>query len=260
MDTQLLSAMLRELMLDHDSIGLPGMGTFVAEEVPASFSDKGYTINPPYRRLLFVQGSGVDETLSDYYARVNGIDRAAARAIIADYVVQLREVLVSSKNVTLRGLGRLRATRENNFFFIQDENLDIFPDGMTLQPVSLKTHTESDEEVSMAVSRLSQILAAGSVEAPAPAPEVPAPEAPEEPAPVPEPAGYGSSLRNRTIRPSLEVEDDKKSSFAWWLIPLIAVCAVVVFLCIFLILANVAPDFIDSLLYSEEELELLGLS
>ena len=53
MDVELLSGMIGELMLDYDSLNLPGLGTFVAEEIPASFSDKGYTVNPPYRRLSF---------------------------------------------------------------------------------------------------------------------------------------------------------------------------------------------------------------
>ena len=53
MDIDLLSRMISELIVDHDQVGLPGVGTFVAEMVPATFSDKGYTINPPYRRLSF---------------------------------------------------------------------------------------------------------------------------------------------------------------------------------------------------------------
>ena len=38
--------MVKEVILDRDRVVLPGLGTFVAEMVPASFSDKGYTINP----------------------------------------------------------------------------------------------------------------------------------------------------------------------------------------------------------------------
>ena len=53
MDIDLLSRMVGELILEHDQVGLPGVGTFVAEMVPATFSDKGYTIHPPYRRLSF---------------------------------------------------------------------------------------------------------------------------------------------------------------------------------------------------------------
>ena len=53
MDIDLLSKMVKELILDNDKVSLPGLGAFVAEVVPATFSDKGYTVNPPYRRLSF---------------------------------------------------------------------------------------------------------------------------------------------------------------------------------------------------------------
>ena len=51
MDIDLLAKMVKEAILDHDTVTLPGVGCFVAELVPSTFSDKGYTINPPYRRL-----------------------------------------------------------------------------------------------------------------------------------------------------------------------------------------------------------------
>ena len=51
MDIDLLAKMVGELILEHDEVALPGVGTFVAELVGASFSDKGFTINPPYRKL-----------------------------------------------------------------------------------------------------------------------------------------------------------------------------------------------------------------
>jgi hypothetical protein len=56
MDIDLLAKMVRETILDHDAVTLPGIGSFMAEIVPSSFSDKGYTINPPYRRLVFSRG------------------------------------------------------------------------------------------------------------------------------------------------------------------------------------------------------------
>ena len=73
MDIDLLSKMVRELILVHDRVALPGLGTFVADTVPASFSDKGYTINPPYRKLSFRQGADDDGLLADLYASENSV-------------------------------------------------------------------------------------------------------------------------------------------------------------------------------------------
>ena len=50
MDIDLLAKMVKEVVMDHDVVTLPGVGSFVAELVPATFADRGYTILPPYRR------------------------------------------------------------------------------------------------------------------------------------------------------------------------------------------------------------------
>ena len=158
MDIDLLSKMVKELILDNDRVVLPGLGSFVAEIVPSSFSDKGYTINPPYRRLYFRSKPDQGGELAEFYASSNQVDLAVAEKIIADFVSELKAVLHSKKAVVFPGLGRLRATKENNVFFIADEDLDIYPAGFGLEPVSLKTHQETREEVSAAVVGLKSLL------------------------------------------------------------------------------------------------------
>jgi len=159
MDVDLLSKMIRELILDSDEVSLPKIGTFVTEIVPASFSDKGYTINPPYRRLFFRERTDEkDDALVRLYASSNGVSEAQAGKIVTDFLTEMMGVLREKKTVVLPGLGRLRATRENNIFFIADEDLDIWPAGFALERVSLKTHEETEEEVGAAVSSLKSIL------------------------------------------------------------------------------------------------------
>lgn len=158
MDIDLLSKMVKELILDDDKVVLPGLGCFVAEIVPAYFSDKGYTINPPYRKLYFRARPGEGNALIDFYAKSNDVSYEVAEKIIKDFVSELKSVLLSKKVVVFPGLGRLRATKENNVFFIADEDLDIYPEGFGLKPVSLKTHKESDAEVRAAVADLKTML------------------------------------------------------------------------------------------------------
>ena len=166
MDIDLLSKMLKELILDKDEVSLPGIGSFVAELVPSTFSDKGYTINPPYRRLYFRQKKNDGDTsLADLYAESNNIDRAAALQVLTDFLSEMKVVLLQKKTIIFPGLGRLRATRENNFFFVADEDLDIYPAGFGLEPVSLKTHQETEEEVAETLSNLKSIIASPPTEA-----------------------------------------------------------------------------------------------
>ena len=142
MDIDLLSKMVKELILDNDRVALPGLGSFVAEVVPSTFSDKGYTINPPYRRLYFRSKPDEGRELAGFYASTNKVEEDMAERIIKDFVSELKSVLHTKKTVVFPGLGRLRATKENNVFFIADEDLDIYPAGFGLEPISLKTHQE----------------------------------------------------------------------------------------------------------------------
>ena len=158
MDIDLLSKMVKELILDNDKVALPGLGCFVAEVVPSTFSDKGYTINPPYRRLSFRSKPDDGDALVDFYAASNGVSPDVARRIITDFIRDLKVVLHSRRMVVFPGLGRMRATKQNNVFFVADENLDIYPAGFGLLPVSLKNHEETREEVTAAVEGLVSML------------------------------------------------------------------------------------------------------
>lgn len=164
MDIELLSKMIAELVPDHNEVGLPGLGTFVSEFVPASFTDRGYTITPPYKRVTFVPGDATDNSLVELYARSNGISEDQARAALSQFLEDTKKVLLDCKTVVFPGLGRLRATRQNNIFFITDEALDIYPEGFGLEPVSLKNHEETSAEVHHVVESLAGIMVAPTEE------------------------------------------------------------------------------------------------
>lgn len=330
MDIDLLSKMVKELILDNDEVSLPGVGSFVAELVPSSFSDKGYTINPPYKRLSFrKKADASDNVLIDFYAKSNNVDRATASKIVIDFLSEMQKVLELRKSIVFPGLGKLRATKENIFFFVADEDLDIYPEGFGLEPISLKTHEETPAEVSATIAALQDILnpeetesqsgsgeqpeaESGSeepseaVSGPEDAPEVtgdgqpePSLEAENESDSEPQPEQHATAEESdhqsenesqhdeeseQENEPQQEPEPDnepdvpveqnnsnepeqprtepaKKSRKGWkaliWTAVAIAALAVT-FIVGFVILAHIAPDFIDSILYTQEELEIIN--
>ena len=341
MDIDLLSKIVKELILDNDEVALPGIGSFIAEIVPSVFSDKGYTINPPYRRLSFRQkGSGDENMVIDFYARCNNIDTPTASRIIREFLEEMRHVLETKKSIVFPGLGKLRATKENYFFFVADEDLDIYPEGFGLEPISLKTHEETPAEVSATMAALRSILNPEEAEMAtaetAKAEEVNRPEetttAPaeanqeeskvnaadakmeedgtnasetetqtadtEEAAPAEAnteeveanvnapaeptednatPAGDNPVNVNDLAANAKTVENTKSETSAttvrttsrkpagsktWqvikWTVIILVILAVTALLT-FIILAHIAPDFIDTILYTPEELEILNL-
>ena len=184
-----MAKMVGELILENDEVALPGVGTFVAELVGASFSDKGFVINPPYRKLSFRQREGDGSLLIDFYARTNSLEKSTAADILTRYLSEMKEVLKTKKYVVFPGLGRLRATRENLFFFVPDENLNIYPEGFGLEPVSLKSHEELEEvaELAETAAVVAELKANPSEHAPTPE-EAPAQEAAPTVEDVPAPA------------------------------------------------------------------------
>lgn len=334
MDIDLLAKMIRDVVLEKDEVALPGLGMFIADFVPASFSDKGYTINPPYKRLSFRQKDNPDDrTIVKLYAEANNIGEDTAEHFVNDFLSGLKDILMVRKSVVLPGLGRLRATKENNFFFIADENLDIYPEGFGLEPVSLKTHQETVSEVAETMAGLRSILAPEQAEEPAlaqepvlepvaasesvqePAPEIiqeaepevatetevapePAPEVDPasevelasevEPAPevesgpealpepvqeaVPETASETVPETSQEIVPETVPEpacesvagqpaDNQSGGSSFWktfrIVAVSIVILAILALAAFIILSRVAPDFIDTILYSPEELEIV---
>ncbi len=260
MDIDLLSKMVKELILDNDKVVLPGLGAFVAEVVPSTFSDKGYTINPPYRKLYFRSKPDEGSALVDFYASSNNVDREIADKVIRDFVAELKSVLFVRKTVVFPGLGRLRATKENAVFFIAYEDLDIYPEGFSLEPISLKTHVETREEVQTVMQELKQIVQFPEplvVEQPVSQPE----PIIEEPVVEPEP-----EMEQPEPEPVSESEIDqptpvKKAGGFWktfakvimWL-----VIVAVLFMGAFLLAAHYMPEFIDGLLYTPEELDIIN--
>ena len=252
MDIDCLSKMVKDLLLDNDRVALPGFGSFVAELAPSVFSDRGYTINPPYRKLSFRENAEADDMLLvRHYAAEAGMPEDKARDELIGFISGLREVLNRQKTVIFPELGRLRATRENNYFFVSDEDMDIFPDGVGLEPVSLKAH----------VAPAGTASAVGPAEAPAMSAYGPVP-APADGmangmADSPADNADGSPAETDAVQPGSGKSKPSKVLKAGIAVAVVIAVAAIA-LGIFVLLAHLCPDFIDSILYTEEELRLLG--
>ena len=246
MNVELLAKMIGQLVVDYDKVSLPGVGTFYVELMPASFSDKGFSMNPPYKTLSFNQVQTDDSLLVDLYAQANNLQDEVARPYIVQFLQELKQVLIEKKTIILPGLGKLRATRENNFFFVCDEKLDIFPEGFALKPISLKSLAGMEIEPINIQVPLPPVPGESAIELPAdPEPEVITEvelETEAEPAPAPE---------------AEQVIEEPRRKFRWWILVLVLFALAAIALAAFLVLAQVAPDFIDSILYTPEELRII---
>lgn len=246
--------MIKELVLENDRVSLPGLGVFVCEYVPASFSDKGFVINPPYKRIYFRSKKEDDGLLVSFYAGKNGVDKDVAEKFVEDAVSDIRQELESKRSVEFPELGKLRSTKENTLFFVADQDLDIYPDGFGLVSVSLKSSESEDIPESVPVTPAAPAASATSVP-----PEVPAaPAVPVAPAAPAVSETVETPVTAATPEAPAIPESGKKMAPAWkWVLAVTGI--VVLALALFAIVARIFPDsgFINGLLYSEEEIEIL---
>ena len=227
MDIQQFSTTLRDLLLVQDKVAVPGLGLFSAGLEPASFSDRGYTVNPPYRKLVFKPESLVTESLVN--AATLPVDEQELKKCVDD----LKAALQSERCVELPLLGKFRFTTSGELFFVPDPELDIYPDAFGLHPVSMKNHDPQQEEQITPLDIDTPIIE--------PAPAL---------VPAPAPANETPMTQNKETAPSPK----RKVLRILGTVLLVLVLAMLVFR----LVAIVAPDFIDSILYTEEELRLLG--
>lgn len=270
MDIQQLSTMVRDLVLQQDKVVVPGLGVFCAELVPASFSDRGYTLNPPYRKLSFeAEGPSAVPRQEDSRYLVK-----AEAAELQQCIASLRSELQSSKCVELPLLGKLRLTTSGELYFIADPDLDIYPDAFGLHPVSMKNHDPQISEAALSALDIDtpMIEPTPQPESAQPAPQSEAPQAPapaqlaeapqipvSEPA-VPEPTPTPTAETPQTSIPEENTmqEDTAKKKHPALKVIGIVILVLMLAMIAFRLLALIAPDFIDSILYTEEELRLLG--
>lgn len=129
MDTSLLASHCIELLRTHNRVSLGNMGSFMAEDTPATLTHNLHVLLPPGRRISFKESETWNDGLLE---KVYG-DPDALEALLSE----VSKKLVREKSVTLDGFGKLRRTREGDVFFVMDKNVSVNPGGFGLVPLSM---------------------------------------------------------------------------------------------------------------------------
>lgn len=240
-DVEIFAACLKELLLENDTVTVPGLGSFITRQMPASFSDRGRTINPPYRKLSFRASEQGDAVL--FKERIATLLPAGTdpAAWLQSFVKEFKEELEKAKRVDLVSLGTMRATAQNDYFFVASDDLDIFPEAMGLEAVTIKSSQLMEEEPQ--------------------AEDVPEKE--EEPVQEPETTAEPQPAADAP-KVAATTAEKPRHRLKWWAILLIVLAALLLLLILSVIFKDVLPwgtavdNFINHLLYTEEELRILN--
>lgn len=249
MTIESFTSCLEEFIMEHDRLLVPGLGSFTAGLQAATISDNGFTINPPYRKLEFIYGEdlgiGENEQYDYLYSIKEKMDLEKVREELAEIISEIKQEVEANSLVELPGLGKLRSLGDGHLFFVMDKDAQIYPEGFALSSVSLKNRVSGIPEVVAAPKPVEQPVAATEGHNEAEASETAEPSEPAEEA-VSKEQKVADGLARKKKRMPVVVK------VILWLLGI-----ALLLLAGFMALAYFCPDFIDTLLYSPDEIELL---
>ena len=234
MTIESFTSCLEEFIMEHDRLLVPGLGSFTAGLQAATISDNGFTINPPYRKLEFIYGEdlgiGENEQYDYLYSIKEKMDLEKVREELAEIISEIKREVEANSLVELPGLGKLRSLGDGHLFFVMDKDAQIYPEGFALSSVSLKNRVYGIPEV------------------------VAAPKPVEQPVAATE--GHNEAVsKEQKVADGLAKKKKKMPVVVKVILWLLGIALLL--LAGFMALAYFCPDFIDTLLYSPDEIELL---
>lgn len=249
MTIESFTSSLEEFIMEHDRLLVPGLGSFTAGLQAATISDNGFTINPPYRKLDFIYGEdlgiGENEQYDFLYSQKEKMELEKVREELAEIISEIKREVEANSLVELPGLGKLRSLGDGHLFFVMDKDAQIYPEGFALASVSLKNRVSGIMEVMAAPKPVEQPAAVAERHNEAETPETAETTVTAEEAVSKEQKVADGLARKKKKMPVVV-------KVILWLLGI-----ALLLLAGFMALAYFCPDFIDTLLYSPEEIELL---
>ena len=246
MTIESFTSCLEEFIMEHDRLLVPGLGAFTAGLQAATISDNGFTINPPYRKLEFIYGEdlgiGENEQYDYLYSIKEKMDLEKVREELAEIISEIKREVEANSLVELPGLGKLRSLGDGHLFFVMDKDAQIYPEGFALSSVSLKNRVSGIPEVVAAVAeRHNEAETSETAETTVTA------ETSE--------TAEGAVSKEQKVADGLARKKKRMPVVVKVILWLLGIALLL--LAGFMALAYFCPDFIDTLLYSPEEIELL---
>ena len=223
MDIQLISELIKELIIENDRVSLPGMGSFVVEPAPSVFSDKATILHPPFRRVLFrSKETWNDGLLEERYSQKSGLKPEKAKIELGLFIASVNTELDIKKRVDFPELGYMRINEWGTTSFVVDQDLFISKDSFGLEPIKLKI-LEKEGSVEQLKSRRLKIFSEEEII---------------------------KKLSSERRASNFKIQ---KSALKWMII----ILAVVIFIALLIIFNDHLKPLWEIILYNKEEREIL---
>jgi hypothetical protein len=132
-----IAVYINTLLEQHQTVVVPGLGTFYRSRVDGFFNPEELKFYPPSLQIQFEQKYNEDEALAELISADRHISAASARYFIESYINNIRQQALQTK-VPFAGLGTFKAEAETLIFDPEPGYDDQF---YGLEPVTLRRNS-----------------------------------------------------------------------------------------------------------------------
>ncbi len=126
-------AHIRQLLVLHDCVIIPGFGGFVANYQPAEINFAQNSFSPPSKKIGFNQNlSENDGLLIGHISARQEVGYVEARRVVTDFVKQVRDRLEKGKAYHFEEIGKFQYDRQKNLQFEPDNTFNYLVDSFGL--------------------------------------------------------------------------------------------------------------------------------
>ena len=139
-----LSKFISELLLDHDCVTVPGLGSFLGNFKSAHYDLENEKFYPPSKQISFnSQIKANDGLLAKFISEKSGLNYDDSLKEIHQEVLKIA-LNLKKESVLLKDIGELNLNKEENIVFTPLKTKNFLKDSFGLSPIFIKELTQEN--------------------------------------------------------------------------------------------------------------------
>lgn len=139
-----LSKFISELLLEHDCVTVPGLGSFLGNFKSAHYDLENEKFYPPSKQISFnSQIKANDGLLAKFISEKSGLNYDDSLKEIHQEVLKIT-LNLKKESVLLKDIGELNLNKEENIVFIPLKTKNFLKDSFGLSPIFIKELTQEN--------------------------------------------------------------------------------------------------------------------
>jgi hypothetical protein len=144
---------ISELLFEHETVILPGLGEFFTQYVPAKFVPEKQRVESPYKVIAFdPEKKEGDTPLIGHMAARENMDTDEVKTFLQDFVAEIRQTLTSGKQLKLVRVGVFSQGEKGDIVFEPDRSVNYLEDTAGMDSsIAAPEEVSREEDPSVAI-------------------------------------------------------------------------------------------------------------